>query len=57
MSMPLRWSEVNSRLDIRKFTIDNAAARMRKLKRDPLLEVITLAPDLVTVIERLAERA
>jgi bifunctional non-homologous end joining protein LigD len=57
VSMPLRWNEVNPKLDIRSFTIKNAAARMKKLKRDPLLDVITLAPDLVTVIERLAERA
>jgi len=57
VSMPLLWSEVNSKLDIKSFTIRNTAARMKKLKRDPLREVITLAPDLVKVIERLAERA
>ena len=33
VSMPLRWSEVNSKLDVRSYTIKNAVARMKKLKR------------------------
>lgn len=56
VSVPLRWSEVNSKLDIRSFTIDNALARMMKLKTDPLLGVLTLTPDLASVIERLQQR-
>jgi bifunctional non-homologous end joining protein LigD len=56
VSMPLRWNEVNSKLDIRTFTIENAAARMKKLKGDPLSEVVTMSPDLTTAIERLGQR-
>jgi bifunctional non-homologous end joining protein LigD len=54
VSMPLRWNEVNSKLDIRSYTIKNAVTRMRKLKSDPLREVMTLSPDLTGAIERLA---
>jgi bifunctional non-homologous end joining protein LigD len=56
VSMPLRWSEVNSKLEIRSHTIENAAARMRKLKRDPLRDVLTVSPDLTSAIERLGKR-
>jgi DNA primase len=54
--MPLRWNEINATLDIRSFTIDNALARMKKLKKDPLAEVLTLSPDLAEAIGRLQER-
>ncbi len=56
VSMPLRWNEVNPKLDIRRFTIENALARMRKLKADPLREVVTVSPDLTGAIERLGAR-
>jgi bifunctional non-homologous end joining protein LigD len=56
VSMPLHWREVNSRLDIRSFTIENAPARMKKMKRDPLLDVLTQTPDLASVLERLQHR-
>lgn len=56
ISMPLRWSEVNSKLDIRSYTIKNVAARMKKLKGDPLREVVTMSPDLTGAIERLGKR-
>jgi bifunctional non-homologous end joining protein LigD len=57
VSMPLRWSEVNDKLDIRKFTIKNAVQRLRRLKEDPLVGVLTVSPDLAAVLGRLAERA
>ncbi|MGH7568894.1 MAG: DNA ligase D [Gemmatimonadales bacterium] len=53
VSMPLEWREVTPKLDIRKFTIKNAPARMRKMKADPLLPVLTNTPDLVQALERL----
>jgi bifunctional non-homologous end joining protein LigD len=57
VSMPLEWREVTPKLDIRKFTIKNAPARMEKLGSDPLLPVLDVQPDLVAALERLAERA
>src|SRR6266540_4258391 len=57
VSMPLEWREVTPKLDIRKFTIKNAPARMEKLKANPLLPVLEAQPDLVTALERLAARA
>ena len=46
VSMPLGWRELTSKLDIKRFTIKNASKRLRSLKRDPLLDVLTLKPDL-----------
>jgi bifunctional non-homologous end joining protein LigD len=57
VSMVLEWREVTPKLDIRKFTIKNAPARMEKLGTDPLLPVLDVQPDLVAALERLAERA
>ena len=54
--MPLRWSEVNKKLDIRKYTIKNAVSRLRRLKEDPLAGVLTEKPDLPAVLGRLARR-
>ncbi len=56
VSAPLRWSEVNGRLDPRRFTLRNLPARMRRLGEDPLRPVLTLRPDLVAAIGRLQER-
>jgi bifunctional non-homologous end joining protein LigD len=56
VSMPLRWSEVKDGLEIGSFTIRNAQARMRKLKRDPLGEVLTQRPDLPAALERIRQR-
>jgi bifunctional non-homologous end joining protein LigD len=54
VSMPLDWKEVNARLDVSRFTIGTARARMEKLGRDPAREVLTLTPDLAGALERLA---
>jgi bifunctional non-homologous end joining protein LigD len=55
VSMPLRWSEVNPKLDIRSFTVKTALPRLRKLKRDPLRDVLELEPDLPGALERLSQ--
>ena len=55
VSVPLRWREVNRKLDIRRHTIKTVPERMRKLGEDPLAEVLELSPDLVRVLGRLVE--
>lgn len=54
VSMPLEWDEVNDRLDIRRFTIRNAAMRMKRLGRDPLRPVLEVKPDLMHALGELA---
>jgi DNA primase len=54
--MPLEWKEVNAKLDVTRYTIRTAPVRMSKLKRDPMAPVLAEAPDLVSVLERLAGR-
>jgi bifunctional non-homologous end joining protein LigD len=56
VSTALRWSEVNSELEVKRFTIRTMPDRMRKLKQDPLREVLTESPDLARAIERLGMR-
>jgi bifunctional non-homologous end joining protein LigD len=56
VSTPLRWSEVNARLDPARFTIRNVPARARRLRADPLRPVLTGAPDLLGALERLRAR-
>jgi bifunctional non-homologous end joining protein LigD len=56
VSMPLKWSEVNGKLDPRKFTLKTAPLRMKRLKSDPLSPVLTARPDLHGALARLSER-
>lgn len=54
VSMPLLWSEVNTSLDPRAFTIRTALSRMEQLGADPVIPVLTDKPDLQAVLTRLA---
>jgi bifunctional non-homologous end joining protein LigD len=56
VSTPLRWSEVNRRLDPARFTIRTVPARLQRLGADPLLPVLDARPDLVGALERLNAR-
>jgi bifunctional non-homologous end joining protein LigD len=56
VSTPLRWSEVNARLDPSKFTIKTVPARMRKLDTDPIAHVVDEAPDLAAILAHLSEK-
>jgi bifunctional non-homologous end joining protein LigD len=53
VSTPLAWREVNRRLDLRRHTLKTVPERMRKLKADPLAEVLEAEPDLGAALERL----
>jgi len=53
VSAPLRWSEVDRRLDIRRFTIRTALRRMERLGEDPVGPVLTTVPDLLGALEAL----
>jgi bifunctional non-homologous end joining protein LigD len=52
VSAPLRWSEVTPDLDIRRLTIRTMPARVRKMRRDPLTEILRASPDLGAALER-----
>jgi bifunctional non-homologous end joining protein LigD len=55
VSTPLTWREVNRTLDLRRHTLKTVPQRMKKLKTDPLVEVIDLVPDLAEALGRLQE--
>lgn len=53
VSAPLRWSEVNRRLRMDRFTIRSMPRRMARLGEDPLRPILDLEPDLLDSLERL----
>jgi bifunctional non-homologous end joining protein LigD len=52
VSMPLKWDEVTSSLDPRDYTIRTAVDRMSSMKEEPVLEVLTVQPDLLSILDR-----
>jgi bifunctional non-homologous end joining protein LigD len=56
VSAPLRWKEVNGSLKLSKFTIKSVPRRMRALKEDPMVDVLSAKPDLAGALARLQER-
>ena len=56
VSMPLKWSEVNRRLDPRRFSITNAVARIMGLREDPFAPVVAERPHLPDALRALSTR-
>jgi len=56
VSTPLDWSEVGPRLEVRQWNLATVPKRLKKMKRDPLLPVLSESPDLARSLELLAER-
>ena len=56
VSMPLEWREVNRKLTNERFTIDNALRRMKRLRQDPMRDVLRSRPDLPGALNALLER-
>jgi bifunctional non-homologous end joining protein LigD len=56
VSAPLNWDEVNDSLEIRAFTIRTMPQRLANMTQDPLREVLSLAPNLIPALEKLAGR-
>ncbi len=54
VSMPLRWSQVTSRLDMHRYTIKTVPEMLAKQLEDPLAGVLHEAADLPAALERLA---
>jgi len=57
VSTPLHWREVNGKLSLDAFTIRTVPARVKRMRKDPLLAVLDTRPDLVAVLGRLAALA
>ncbi|MBN1236917.1 MAG: DNA ligase D, partial [Gammaproteobacteria bacterium] len=55
VSMPLRWNQVTSRLDMHRYTMKTAPGLLAKQKTDPLSGVLGEAADLPAALGRLAE--
>ncbi|HLL53812.1 MAG TPA: DNA ligase D [Myxococcaceae bacterium] len=56
VSTPLKWSEVNARLNPADFTIQTVVKRFKRLKADPLRPVLEEKADLPGALARLAGR-
>ncbi|NKB88401.1 MAG: DNA ligase D [Acidobacteria bacterium] len=55
VSTPLRWREVNARLDMHKFTIKTVPRRLTRMKGDPMISVLDDQPDLMGALQLLSE--
>lgn len=55
ISMPLSWAEITPRLTPRAFTIANGITKLKRQRREPLLQILNDVPDLVAILGRLTE--
>jgi bifunctional non-homologous end joining protein LigD len=56
VSAPLLWEEVDESLNIRAFTIRTMLERLERMPNDPLRDVLSLSPDLVSALGKLQKR-
>jgi bifunctional non-homologous end joining protein LigD len=56
VSMPLEWKEVTVKNHPRAFTLDNAVARMKRKKKDPMGGVLGAKVDLAAALNRLGSQ-
>ena len=55
VSTPVRWSEVTDKLTIEQFDIRTVLARVKRMKDEPMLPLLSGKPYLVGILARLAE--
>jgi bifunctional non-homologous end joining protein LigD len=55
VSTPLRWTEVNAKLDPARFTLKSVPSRLRRMRSDPWRDLLDTKPDLPVVLARLVE--
>lgn len=56
VSTPLDWDEVNDDLTQEAFTIKTVPERFERMKRDPMIRVLTVKPNLARALDRLGKR-
>jgi bifunctional non-homologous end joining protein LigD len=56
VSVPLKWSELTTRLDISRHTIKTVPHRMKRLIEDPLTGILSLRPDLHQALRLLTDK-
>ena len=56
VSTPLRWSEVNNRLEIKRHTLRSVPERLRRQRQDPWAGLLATIPDLGSALQKLHGR-
>lgn len=55
VSMPLSWGQVNSRLEMSRYTLKTVPAMLARQKQDPFAKLMTQSADVAASLEKLAE--
>lgn len=53
VSMPLRWEEINGKIDPARWTIANTETRLKGLKKDPWVEFLKVRQSLTPALKKL----